>query len=197
MRVTTRSCHKCPGTGVVNPAKYASLVEKFPGICSVEPAPASCRKNFGRHQSSVHTHAIRRLSRRGPVRHTAAVPTTVELNRFAVPTIAIGGLVTGDDVYLGGRVVGPQNTIASTNGAIAFCDLSRRDVDLQFNCTAMAGGFDHDSPLRNLYLFASDHQAITQVKRSEVLKARIASFPSPRFDIRFEPGEIGIDVSDL
>jgi len=84
---------------------YASLVENFPGIGSVEPAPASCRKNFGRHQASVHAHAIRRLSRRCPVRHAAAVPTTVELNGFVAPTIAIGRHVIRDDVYVGGRPV--------------------------------------------------------------------------------------------
>ena len=115
---------------MANPATYESIVENFPGIGSVEPAPAGCRKNFGRHQSGVHAHPIRRLSRRCPVRHAAAVPTAVELNRFVAPTIAIRGNVIRDDMYVSGRVVGPQHTITSTDGAIAFGELYRRDLDL-------------------------------------------------------------------
>ena len=89
------------------------------------------------------------------MRHAAAVPTTVELNGFVAPTIAIGRYVIGDDVYVGRRVVGPQNTITSTDGAIAFGDFYRRDLNLYFHRTAMARGFDHGSPQRNLNLFQS------------------------------------------
>jgi hypothetical protein len=112
------------------PSTYESLVENVPGIGSVEPAPAGCRKNVGRHQSSVHAHTIRRLSHRCPMRHAAAVTTTVELNGFVAPTIAIGRYVIRDDVYVCGRIVGPQNTITPTDGAIAFCDFYRRELDL-------------------------------------------------------------------
>jgi hypothetical protein len=137
----TRTC-KSPASGVrqanltaraagcSKASTYESLVENSPGIGSVEPAPASCRKKFGRHQSSVHAHTIRRLSRRCPVRHAATVPTTVELDGFVAPTIAVDCCVIRDDVYVSRRVVGPQNTITSTDGAVAFCDFYRRDLDL-------------------------------------------------------------------
>lgn len=138
-----------------------SLIEHFPGIGSVEPAPASCRKSFGRHQSSVHAHTIRRLSRRCPVRQATAVPTTVELNGFVAPSVAIGRCVIRDDAYVGGRVVGPQSTITSTDGAVAIGDFHRRNLDLQFHRTAMAGGFNHGSPQRNLICFTvSTHCAM-------------------------------------
>jgi hypothetical protein len=44
--------------------------------------------------------------------------------------MAIGRCVIRDDVYVGGSAVGPQNTITSTDGAIAFRDFYRRDLDL-------------------------------------------------------------------
>jgi hypothetical protein len=126
------------------------LIEIFPSIGAIEPALSSRCKNVRRHQSSVHAHTISRLSCRCPVRHAAAVPTTMELNGFVAPQIAFRCTLLCNNAHMRRRVVGPQNAIAPTDGAIAFRDVYRRVPNLQFHCTAMARRFDHDSPRRYL-----------------------------------------------
>jgi hypothetical protein len=136
------------------PHVIALLVDIFPSIGTIEPAPASRRKDIRRHQSRVNPHTIRRPSRR-PVRHAAAVPTTVELNGFVAPQIAFRRTLHCNNAHVCRRVVGPQDTITPTDGAIAFCDVYRRGTNLQFHRAAMARGFDHDSPRYYLHWFQS------------------------------------------
>ena len=81
------------------------------------------------------------------MRDATAGRAPVELERSVAPHVNVGGPTRLYLVDLAGRVIGPQNAVASAYRAVALRDLRRRSVNLQANGTAMTRSPYHDLPI--------------------------------------------------